>query len=108
MTYETHLHYFLDLKNCIGKFKDRQYEAIFHDLLLQATENAWNARELGLSETYKLSEQDIEDLFSAATDELVSKNLVSLSEKGMIDISVNESGDIVYSISELGKTFVQK
>lgn len=108
MTYETHLHYFLDLKNCIGKFKDRQYEVIFHDLLLQATENAWNAHELGLCESFKLSEQDIEDIFSAAKDELVSKNLVSLSEKGVINISVNQSGDMVYSISELGKTFVQK
>jgi hypothetical protein len=108
MTYETHLQYFLQLKNCIGKFKDRQYEAIFYDLLLQATENAWNSHELGLCDSFKLAEQDIEDIFSAASDEFVSKNIMSLSEKGMIDVSVNGSGDIVYSVSELGKMFVQK
>ena len=109
MTHSSYLEYFLDLKNTFQsgyegvqpeKEMDKDFEKTFLSLLMETTKRAWSDYQLSIRETYRLSETELEKVWSDTTMESTNKMLEKLSNLGYITTGVNSNGDIVYSISE--------
>jgi len=115
MTHSSYLEYFLDLKNTFKsgyngvqpeKEMDKDFEKTFLSLLMETTKQAWLDHELLIRETYLLSESELEKVWSDTTQESVNSMLEKLSDLGFIKTSVNNKGEIVYSISEEGSKYI--
>ena len=116
MTHSSYLEYFLDLKNTFKsgyegvqqeKEMDRDFEKTFLSLLMQTTKRAWSDYELSIRETYRLSESELEKVWSDTTEETLNNTLAKLSDLGFVITGVNKDGNIVYSISEDGQEYLQ-
>lgn len=116
MTHSSYLEYFLDLKNTFQsgyggvqpeKEMDKDFEKTFLSLLMETAKRAWSDYELSIRETYLLSETELEKVWSDTTEETLSKTLEKLSDLGYITTGVNANGDIVYSVSEDGRDYLQ-
>jgi hypothetical protein len=57
----------------------------------------------GDEESYKLSEEDITDLYKKAVMHVTGELLSKLVESGDIQMSVREDGEIAYSATDKGK-----
>lgn len=116
MTHSSYLEYFLELKNTFQsgyegvqpeKEMDKDFEKTFLSLLMETTKKAWLDYELSIRETYLLSESELDKVWSDTTEDNLNNMLSRLSDLGYITTGVNEKGDIVYSISEDGREYLQ-
>ena len=116
MTHSSYLEYFLDLKNTFKsgyegvqpeKEMDKDFEKTFLSLLMQTTKRAWSDYELSIRETYRLSESELEKVWSDTTEETLNNTLAKLSDLGFVTTGVNKDGNIVYSVSEDGREYLQ-
>ena len=57
----------------------------------------------GKNETYMLSDEEIDGAYKIAVEQIVSEALEDLSEKGLLKISIDENGEVLYSLNEEGK-----
>lgn len=58
---------------------------------------------IGKEETFMLSAEDIDNAYKIAIEQMVNEALEDLSEKGLLEISIDESGEVLYGLSEDGK-----
>jgi hypothetical protein len=116
MTHSSYLEYFLDLKSTFQsgyegvqpeKEMDKDFEKTFLSLLMETTKRAWSDYELLIRETYLLSESELEKVWSDTTMESTNTMVEKLSNLGYITTGVNANGDIVYSISEDGREYIE-
>ena len=116
MTHSSYLEYFLDLKNTFQsgyegvqpeKEMDKDFEKTFLSLLMETAKRAWSDYELSIRETYVLSESELEKVWSETAEENTNRMLSKLSDMGYITTGVNANGDIVYSISEDGREYIE-
>lgn len=63
---------------------------------------------LGTEETFILTDEELDETHNKAIDNVVSISLSNLSDKGMLDISINEDGDMLFGLSDKGKQFVEE
>lgn len=58
---------------------------------------------IGKEETFMLSDVEIDNAYKTAVEHMVNDALEDLSEKGLLEISIDESGEVLYGLSEEGK-----
>ena len=61
---------------------------------------------IGKRETFLFSDVELTDLFNEAGELYVSDMIDGLVDKDMLEVSVNESGEFLYGLSEKGKKAV--
>lgn len=59
-------------------------------------ESQFHSYLIGNAESYMLNENEIVEAYNEAKNKLVSDTLTSLLDKGAIEMSVNENGEICY------------
>ena len=115
MNFSNYLEYFLTLKNTFlesnklieaDKQNDKEFEKVFLDNLLKCVTSAWKDYELSERDTYLLSEDELDSIWINSRDEILSATILKLSELGYIKMGVNENGEVVYSLSELGRRYI--
>lgn len=115
MNYETYMEYFLDLKNTFQsgyegvqpeKEMDKDFEKTFLSNLLDKVKEAWYEYKSITRESYLLTEEELEHIWNSSKEEMLNNMLASLSDKGYINTGINSNGEIVYSISEDGKDYL--
>jgi hypothetical protein len=62
----------------------------------------------GDTKNYLLSEEEVKDLYSDATDRLVGDTLETLIDKGDVSMGVRDDGEIVYMTTDQGKEKLKK
>lgn len=68
----------------------------------------YNKYILGNEETFMLSDVEIDDAWKVAIEHMVDDSLQDLSEKGLLEISIDENGEVLYGLSEKGKKQAKK
>jgi hypothetical protein len=58
---------------------------------------------IGKEETFLLSDEEMDDAYRLGVEQVINETLEDLSDKGMLEISVSESGEVLYGLSEKGK-----
>lgn len=58
---------------------------------------------IGKEETYMLSDEEMDQAYKLAVEQMVNETLEQLSEDGMLEISINENGEVLYGLSEEGR-----
>ena len=62
---------------------------------------------MGTRETFILNNEEILETYQKSMDHYVGDILGSLVEKEMVNVSVNESGELVYNLSDKGEGYVK-
>ena len=57
----------------------------------------------GKEETFLLSDEEMNQAYKLAVEQMVNETLEKLSEEGMLEISIDENGEVLYGLSEEGK-----
>ena len=116
MKYSTYLEYFLDLKNTFRsgydhiepeKEIDKDFEKSFLSNLLECVKKAWSDHEIMIRDTYLLTEEELETVWNSSKNELLDNTMIKLLEIGYIQTAVNKNGEIVYSITEDGREYIE-
>ena len=63
---------------------------------------------IGKRETFLFSDVELTDLFDKAGELYVGDILDSLVDKDMLEVSVDENGEFLYGLSELGKQVTEQ
>jgi hypothetical protein len=63
---------------------------------------------IGKEETFLLSDVEMDNAYRLAVEQMVDDSLQDLSEKGMLEISIDDNGEILYGLSEEGKEEAKK
>ncbi len=63
---------------------------------------------LGKRETFLFSDVEMMEMFNKAGEAYVGDMLDNLVDKDMLQVSIDESGELVYSLSEAGKKVTEK
>lgn len=100
------LHYSLDDGDEI-KIHDDEFE-ILMELLDKLCDKNYSDYLIGLRDSYEVTEDEFMDLHKEANLILVSNSLISLSDKGFINVSIGSDGELRYSLSEYGKLELEK
>ena len=58
---------------------------------------------IGKEESYVLSEDEMDTAYRLAVEKLVDDALEDLSDRGMLEISIDENGEILYGLNEEGQ-----
>lgn len=58
---------------------------------------------IGQEETFMLSDIEMEEAYRLAVEEMVNDSLEELSEKGLLEVSIDDNGEMLYKLSEEGK-----
>lgn len=62
---------------------------------------------IGKEETFLLSDVEIDGAYRLAIEQMVDESLQDLSEKGLLEISIADNGEILYGLSEEGKKHLE-
>ena len=104
--------YFLDMMKIFeesskmsqpNKQLDDDFRLIFMDKLIVSIKKAWKEYEISQRDTYILTEDELEIVFTQSKEEVVANSLMKLSDLGLVQTGVNINGEITYSLTELGK-----
>ena len=104
--------YFLDMMKIFeesskmsqpNKQLDDDFRLIFMDKLIVSIKKAWKEYEISQRNTYILTEDELEIVFTQSKEEVVANSLMKLSDLGLVQTGVNINGEITYSLTELGK-----
>jgi hypothetical protein len=58
---------------------------------------------IGKEETFMLSDEEMDKAYRLGVEQMVDDALEDLSDKGMLEISIDENGEVLYGLSEEGK-----
>jgi hypothetical protein len=108
MTHKSYDYYFSDIKKEIKDIKDKDFKKILFEYMLSAIKKAWHDHENFKRDTYLLYDSEMSDIFEAANMEHTSQMLSRLSEYGMVEVSINNKGEMVYSVSKAGLDYISK
>jgi len=117
MIHSSYLEYFLTMKNTFlegskvvdpDRDPDKEFEKIFLDNLLNCIINAWKDHESYTRDSYLLTEEELENVWNESKNEAINQMLFKLSELGYIKTGINENGEIVYSVSDLGREYLSQ
>tara|TARA_R110000868_G_scaffold404316_2_gene682337 strand:+ start:569 stop:940 length:372 start_codon:yes stop_codon:yes gene_type:complete len=104
--------YFLDMMKIFDegtniseptKKLDDNFRQIFADKLISMIKNAWYDHKNFKRDTYILTEDELDIIFTEAKEESVSMSLMKLSDLDLIQTGINATGEIVYSLTEKGR-----
>jgi hypothetical protein len=87
------------------RMPDRLFEIWTEKIKEKCVEN-YGKYILGQLEDYMLTVDDMEVLYKESIRILTDESLENLLDKGLIEMSVGENGDILYGLSEKGKNFI--
>lgn len=59
----------------------------------------------GQVEDYRLNDEELENALKEANSKLIGETLATLLDKGMIEMSIGEDGEIRYKATEKGKQY---
>ena len=65
-------------------------------------EESWTQWILGNKDTYAIDVDILDEIWQDSILDLTNDTILSLSEKGLVDSSVNQNGDMTFKISEEG------
>lgn len=71
-------------------------------------EQKWDKYLIGTEETFMLNDVEMEKLFNKAGESYTQDVINDLVDKDMLETYVDENGDILYGLSELGKQASEK
>jgi len=77
------------------------------EYILEECEQKYNNYILGKEETFILTDIEFEQLYKKASLKYIGDILDNLVDKDVVKTSVNENGDILYSLTEQGKHMVE-
>lgn len=63
---------------------------------------------IGEEETFMLSDVEMDGAYRLAIEQMVDESLQDLSEKGLLEISIADNGEILYGLSDEGKEEVKR
>jgi hypothetical protein len=63
---------------------------------------------IGNEETFALNDVELDSAYRLAVGQMVSDSLQELSEKGLLEISIDDNGEILYGLSKEGKKEAEK
>jgi len=86
-----------------NKQLDDDFRRIFMDKLIISIKKAWKEYEISQRDTYILTEDELEIVFTQSKEEVVANSLMKLSDLGLVQTGVNINGEITYSLTEKGK-----
>jgi hypothetical protein len=58
---------------------------------------------IGKEETFLLSDEEMDEAYRLGVEMMVDKALEDLSDKGLLEISISDTGEILYGLNEEGK-----
>jgi hypothetical protein len=67
----------------------------------------YNKYIIGQEETFMLSDVEMDESYRLSIEEMVNDSLKELSEKGLLEISIDDNGEILYGLSEEGKAYTK-
>lgn len=85
-----------------GKVDEETFK-IWVDLLDVMCESNYIEYVNNVREDFLITSDQFTEALEKAQEISINKALASLSEKGLIDVSINENGELLYSLSEEGK-----
>ena len=62
----------------------------------------------GKKEDYHLTDEEVTESYKKATIQVTQNTLNGLLDKEMIELQVAENGDMVYSLTENGKAYLEE
>lgn len=108
MKHDSYMEYFSEMKKVLSKtIEDKEYKKHFLAELLETVKWNWDLYENEECSTYMLDEEQLTAVHEVAKNNLVNEMLASLSDKGMISVSLNPNGEFVYSITEAGREYLE-
>jgi hypothetical protein len=108
MTHNSYMEYFSEMKKVLSKtIEDRDYKKYFLAELLETIKWNWDLYENEECSTYMLDEEQLSAVHETAKNNVVNETLCSLSDKGLISVSVNCNGELVYSITDEGLNYLE-
>jgi hypothetical protein len=63
---------------------------------------------IGNEETFILDDVELDNAYRLAVEKMVGDSLQDLSEKGLLNISIDDNGEILYGLNEEGKKEAEK
>jgi len=63
---------------------------------------------IGKRETFMFSDVELNDLFNKAGELYVGDMIDNLVDKDMLEVSIDENGEMLYGLSELGKQVTEQ
>ena len=70
--------------------------------------DSYNEYIIGNKDSYMLDEDDVMDAYKEAMTQFTQHILNGLSDKGLVQVGINSEGEIVYSLTEDGKSCMDK
>lgn len=61
----------------------------------------------GEVDTYKLSDVDMTELYEKAKNDFIDESLMSLLDKGLLEVSIREDGEFMYGLSDKGRDLAE-
>jgi hypothetical protein len=73
------------------------------DGIKKSTQKTWAGYIVGDRESYLLTEDEMMTLYDKAGEQYVSELLDGMVDKDLLEVSVDENGEFLYGLTELGK-----
>lgn len=97
-----------DLELPIDQRMDPELFTIWKKIVYKESNSKWQDYITGEVESYLFSDEEFAETFQKATQQLVSETLAGLFDKELVEMSVGNDGEILYSLTEQGKIEAQK
>jgi len=83
------------------------FKNILSQFLLSKVKESWEDFESNKRESYYLTDKEFDSVFKEAELEMTFKSITKLSNLGFVKASIRADGEVVYSLTEEGKHFVE-
>lgn len=67
----------------------------------------YRSYEIGEVDDYKLSQDDLTELYESAVSQFVDEGITSMVDRGLLEVAVAEDGEFEYGLSEKGKEYAK-
>lgn len=71
-------------------------------------DETWRKYITGKRRDYRFNDEEVHQLYEKAGTRFVSDAITSLVDKDMVNIGVNKSGDLVYSLTDKGREYAKQ
>jgi len=78
------------------------------ELIEKYADKHYIAYVIGKRETFMFSDVELNDLFNKAGELYVGDMIDNLVDKDMLEVSIDENGEMLYGLSELGKQVTEQ
>ena len=83
------------------------FKRLMRQFLEPVVEGYWTQYIVGDRPSYMITEEDFDSAYQHASTETMQESLNVLSDVGLVNVSFNSNGEIVYSVSQAGKDFLR-